>query len=236
MKKTFALCAVLAACATAFAADDAVETESSYSITVDFPYVTKYVFRGVELSRDSLQPSVELASGDFYAGLWNNTPLRNEHDGDASQEIDLYLGYAPQLTENLKGDFGITWYWYPWLDGNGDDNSVEVFAGLNYTLGNFTPSVYLYRDLDLEVTTAQFALGYSIPLKDLGTSFDLSASVGAVLPDEGEDYCYYSFGVNIPYKLSDSVKLNLGVSYTENDLDGGEDPGVWGTVGITASF
>ena len=102
MKKTFALCAALAACATAFAADDAVQTESSYSITVDFPYVTKYVFRGVELSRDSLQPSVELAYGDFYAGVWNNTPLRNEHDGDASQEIDLYLGYAPQLTVPLR--------------------------------------------------------------------------------------------------------------------------------------
>lgn len=232
MKKTIALCAALLVGGTAFAA----EGEASYSVTADFPYVTKYVFRGVELAQDSLQPSVEFTTGDFYAGLWNNSPLQSEHDGKVSKEIDIYVGYTPALTESLKADFGATYYWYPWVDKPIADYSFEISAGLNYTLGNFTPSVYLYRDLKLDVTTAQLGLGYSFPLTSIGTSLDFSASVGAVMPDTGETYCYYSAGVSLPYKLSDQLKLTVGASYTENDLDGGKDPGFWGTIGLTYSF
>ncbi len=231
MKKTIALCAALLAGGAAFA-----QEETSYAVTVDFPYASKYVFRGVQIARDSLQPSVEVSSGDFYVGVWSNVPLRNERDGDASKELDAYVGYTPKLTENLSADLSVTYYWYPWIDHSANDDSLEVAAGLNYTAGNFTPAVYLYRDLDLDTTTVQTSVGYSVPLKDWGTSLDLSATFGAVLPDHGEKYCYYSAGVNMPVKLSDVVKLNFGLSYTENDLDGGKDPGLWGTVGVTARF
>jgi len=235
MKKTIALCAALLACSSAFAADTAVATESSYAVTAEFPYVSKYVFRGVKIARDSFQPSVEVSSGEFYGGIWSNVPLRKEHDGGVSKEIDLYAGYTPKLTENLSADVGLTYYWYPRVDGS-DNDSLEVFGGLNLTLGNFTPSVYLYRDLDLDTTTLQTALGYSVPLKSLGTSLDLNVTFGSVFPDHAEKYCYYSAGVNVPYKLSDAVKLNFGLTYTENDLDHGKDPGLWGTASIAVKF
>ena len=237
MKKTITLCVALFAAGSALTAQEATPTtESAYAVTVDFPFVTKYVFRGVTLSRESLQPSLEVASGDFYAGLWNNTPLHNEHDGDASKELDLYVGWTPKITETLKADIGATYYAYPSIADGLNDDSFEVFVGLNWALGNFTPGVYLFRDIDLNVWTLQASVGYSIPLKTLGTSLDLNATVGAVSPHSGEAYNYYSAGVNLPVKLSDVVKLNFGVIYTENDLDGGKDPGFWGTVGITASF
>lgn len=238
MKKTIVLSAALLVGGSAFAADavPTPTTEASYAVTVDFPYVSKYVFRGVEISRDSLQPSVEISSGDFYAGVWNNTPLRKEHDGDVSKEFDLYAGYTPSLGENLKADIGVTYYLYPFVDEGVNSDSIEAFVGLNLTAGNFTPAVYVYRDLDLDVTAVQGSVGYSLPLPSLGTSLDFSATVGAVFPDHGEKYCYYSGGVNVPYKLSDNVKLNFGLTYTENDLDNGDDPGLWGTVGITAQF
>ena len=238
MKKTIVLSAALLVGGTAFAADAAPTptTEASYAVTVDFPYVSKYVFRGVEISRDSFQPSVEISSGDFYAGVWNNTPFHKEHDGDISKELDFYAGYTPSLGENLKADVGLTYYWYPWADKGLDDNSLEVFGGLNLTAGNFTPAAYVYRDLDLDVTTLQTSVGYSVPLANFGTSLDFNVTFGAVFPDHGETYCYYSGGVNVPYKLSDNMKLNFGLTYTENDLDGGEDPGLWATVGLTAQF
>lgn len=238
MKKTITLCAALLAGGTCVWAQDnaAAVDEPAYAVTVDFPFVSKYVFRGVKLSRESLQPSVEIASGDFYAGLWNNTPLRNEHDGDASKEVDLYAGYTPSITENLKADIGVTYYAYPSIADGLNDDSVEAFVGLNWSVGNFTPAGYLYRDLDLDVWTFQASIGYSIPLTSWGTSLDLNATIGGVSPDHGEEYGYYSAGVNLPVKLSDVVKLNFGLTYTENDLDDGEDPGLWGTVGITASF
>ncbi len=237
MKKTIALCSALLASGAAIAADEAPTpvTESSYVVTLDFPYVTNYVFRGVELARSSLQPSVELAYDAFYVGVWANAPLRNEHDGDASKEFDFYAGWTPKLTDNLSADLGITYYWYPWVDDASDD-SVEVFGGLNLTLGNFTPAVYVYRDLDLEATTVQTSVGYSFPLKEFGTSLDFNATFGAVLPDDGEKYCYYSAGVSLPYKLSDSLKLTLGVTYVENDLDHGDDPEAWALASLTYTF
>ncbi len=232
MKKTIALCAALLVSGAAFAADE----ESTYAITLDFPYVSKYVFRGTQIARDSLQPSVEVSTSGLYLGVWGNVPLRHEDDGGASKELDVYVGYTPKLTENLSADVGVTYYTYPRYDGDGADDSTEVFAGLNLVLGNFTPSGYIYRDIDLDTTTLQSAVGYSFPLKSLGTSLDFNVTFGVVIPDEGETYCYYAAGVNVPYKLSDTVKLNLGLTYTENDLDHGKDPGLWGTAGITASF
>ncbi len=232
MKKTIALCAALLVGGAAFAA----EGESSYAVTLDFPYVSKYVFRGVELADHSIQPSVEVSVGDFYAGVWNNTPLQNEHDGDISKETDIYIGYAPALTESLTADFGATYFWYPAVGPALDDYSFEISAGVTWSVKGFTPSLYLYRDLHLDVTTIQTGVGYSIPLASLGTSLDLNATFGAVQPDDGEDYCYYSVGVSVPYKLSDKFTLNVGASYVENDLDNGDDPGFWGTIGVTYSF
>lgn len=244
MKKTITLCAALLAGGTSLWAQEnaSAADESAYAITVDFPFVSKYVFRGVQLSRESLQPSVEITSGAFYAGLWNNTPLRNERDGDASKEIDLYAGYTPAITENLTADIGATYYAYPSIDEGMNDDSFEVYAGLNWALGNFTPAGYVYRDLDLDVWAVQGSIGYSIPLTSLGTSLDLNLTVGGVFPDHAEKYAFYSVGVNLPVKLSDVVKLNFGLTYSENDLDrkvgttAWKDPGLWGTVGITAKF
>ena len=238
MKKTIILCAALLGGGTALTAQDAAPavSESSYAVTVDFPYVTKYVFRGLQIARDSFQPSVEIAAGDFYAGVWNNTPLRSEHDGNISKEIDLYVGWTPALTESLKADFGATIYWYPRVNSYLASDSFEMFAGLNWTTGNFTPAAYVYRDFNLHAWTVQGSIGYSVPLTGLGTSLDLNATVGTVSPDDGDSYEYFSVGMNMPVKLSDMVKLNFGVTYTANNIDGGEDPGLWGTAGVTASF
>lgn len=238
MKKTIALCATLLVGSASLLAENTASAvkESPYAVTVDFPYVSKYVFRGIQVARDSIQPSVEIAAGDVYAGVWNNTPLRNEHDDNISKELDFYLGYTPKLTENLKADIGLTYYWYPSVSKSYSDHSFEVFAGVNWTLGNFTPSLYVYRDLNLDTTTGQAALGYSIPLKSWGTSLDLNATVGIVSPDHGSAYDYYSVGATVPVKLSDAVKLSFGLNYTVNDIAGAKDPGLWGTAGVTVSF
>ena len=230
MKKTFALCVALLACGSAFA-----QEESETAVTMELPYVTKYVFRGLQIAKDSFQPSVEVTSGSVYGGVWSSIPLHDRRDKE-TQEIDLYAAYAPKLTDKLSADIGITYYYYPRVDRPDANDSLELFAGLNATLGNFTPAAYIYRDLVLDTTTLQTSIGYSVPLKGLGTSLDLSVTFGSVIPDHDERYCYYSAGVNVPYKLSDRVKLNVGVTYTENDLDYEKDPGLWGTASIAISF
>jgi len=231
MKKTIALCTALLACGSAFA-----QEESEYAVTMDMPVVTKYVFRGVQIAKSSFQPSVQLTSGNLYGGVWSSVPLRNKHEEIASTEVDLNVGYMAKLTEKLTADIGVNGYFYPNKSHDDGDYSVESFVGLNLELGNFTPKVYVYRDFNLDNYTVQGSLGYSVPLKKFGTSLDFSVTAGSVFQDDGEDYNYCGVGVNVPYKLSDRVKLNVGLSYTANDLKGVDDPGLWGSASIGITF
>src|SRR5882724_4464356 len=52
------------------------EPRSDYSITSDFTYTSKYVFRGVQQARASFQPSLEFATGGWNAGVWTNQPIK----------------------------------------------------------------------------------------------------------------------------------------------------------------
>lgn len=230
MKKTFVLLSALIGGACAIAAEDSA---SSYSVTVDFPFVSKYVFRGVEFNKEALQPSVEATFGNAYAGLWTNIPLKDSEK--TSRELDLYAGYNVVINESTKLDFGATYYHYPEIDG-GDDHSFEGYIGANFTFGAFTPSIYVYRDFDLETWTAQGSVGYSVPVPDMGTSLDFTFALGKITPDDGESLAYYSIGVNVPFKVTEKLKINAGVSYTQNDSNVLKDPGVWYTLGGTYAF
>ena len=112
----------------------------------------------------------------------------------------------------------------------------DVREHTRWTLGGFTPSTYAYYDFKLKAWTFQGSLGYSVPLKDIGTSLDLNGTIGTVQTDGGDDYSYYSVGVTVPFKLSETAKFNLGVTYTTNNLAGAKDPGLWFTAGLTVGF
>ncbi|MFZ5494547.1 MAG: TorF family putative porin [Verrucomicrobiota bacterium] len=229
MKKTVILAALLTS--ASLSADEAAPA-SSYSITVDVPYTTKYVFRGVSYADDAMQPSVKLTVGDFYAGIWGSAPL----DKGFELEIDYYLGYGVKLNDTWSLDLGATLYSYPGLNGAGvDKTTFEPYAGFNGSFGGVTSGTYFYYDTTLDVFTAQQSFGYSIPI-DEKTSLNFAATLGHANPDAGSDYTYYGAGLTLPYKLSDQATLTLGAQYASHDLDGVEDDHFWGTVGITYTF
>jgi uncharacterized protein (TIGR02001 family) len=235
MKKTLPLIAALLTSGLAALSAQA----GDYSVTVDFPYATKYVFRGQEIARSALQPSVEVTANSFYAGVWTNTPLVDPHDptGAARQELDLYGGYNLKLSDSLKLETGLTFYYYPQAVARlTREHTTEASLGLNWTVGGFTPAVFAYYDFSLKNWTVQGSLGYSVPLKNLGASLDLNSAVGYVDPDVGASYTYYSLGLSVPVKLSDAIKFSVGVSYTGNDLKGLKNPGFLGTAGFTLSL
>lgn len=230
MKKTALILAALLAGATIHA-DDAAPA-SSYSVTVDFPYTTKYVFRGIAYADDALQPSVKLTAGDFYAGVWMSAPL----DKGFELEIDYYAGYGVKLNDRWSLDVGATLYSYPGLNGAGvDKTTFEPYAGFNGTIGGVTTATYFYYDTTLDVFTAQETIGYSIPV-DEKTSVNFSATIGHADPDSGSGYTYYGAGFTVPYKLSDKATVTLGAQYATHNLDGVEDNHLWGTLGVTYVF
>lgn len=226
--KKYAL--ILAALVTG-ASMQAQEPASSYSVTVDFPYASKYVFRGLEVAEGSFQPSVKVTSGNLYAGLWTNQPLTNNTDN----EVDLYAGYTFKLNSTWSLDGGVTYYYYPEADlGSGDiENSTEAYVGINGAIAGVTVGAYLYRDFNLNLYTAQGNFGYSVPLSDTA-SLNLSANVGRVT--NNGSYTYYGAGAQIPFKLNKATTFTVGANYATHNIDFEEDDLFWFNTGITVSF
>lgn len=229
MKKTALLLAALLTTGASLSADDAATP--SYSITADFPYATRYVFRGLQYAEGAFQPSIKVTSGDFYAGVWASAPV----DKGYELEIDYYAGYGFKLQNGWSLDTGLTLYTYPGLNGGGDKATWEPYLGLNGSFGAVTSATYAYYDLTLDVFTLQQTLGYSIPINDK-TSLNWSATLGRAEPDAGSGYTYYGLGLAVPYKLSDKATVTVGAQYASHDLDWADDNHLWGTLGFTYTF
>lgn len=229
MKKTAFILAALLAGASIRADDSAA---SSYSVTADFTYVSKYVFRGYELAEGAFQPSFKFTAGDVYLGIWTSLPVDDGYEA----EVDYYAGYGFALSDAWNLDVGVTAYHYPGLDTPGADKTTfEGYAGVTGSIESVTLGLYVYNDFTLETVTFQGNVGYSIPLGEK-TSLNLSASLGTVSPDASDSYTYYGFGAQLPFKLSDAATLTVGGNWASHDLDGEDDNHAWASVGFSYAF
>lgn len=231
MKKTILALAALAAGASAYAQETA---QSALAVTLDVTYVNKYVFRGLELADNSIQPSVEASYGDFYAGIWHSSEI-NASSG--LTETDFYAGYNLAINETFAADVGVTRYTY---NGSGTSqfNSTEVYAGLKADLFELSPSVYYYHDFDNEVSSYIASIGHSIAISQVGVSLDLSATYGWIqIPGgNGSDYSYWGVGVALPYSLSETATLTAAVNYTCADRKVLEQDQVVFSLGLAVGF
>lgn len=232
MKKIALLASILALGSALLSAADA--QKSSFSVTAAFPYVSKYVFRGQQLAKDSIQPSVEATYTDFYGGVWTNQPVTGHQDN----EFDFYAGYKTALNDKWNVDFGLTMYYYPDAKtGNGvHRDTYENYLGITGNTKGLTHGVYVYYDYTLKNTTVQGQLGYSFPIPDFGASLDLTTNIGHVYADKGDDYTYWNVGLTVPYKISEKASVYAGVSYTNSDIDTIKRDLVWYQVGVTIGF
>jgi uncharacterized protein (TIGR02001 family) len=231
MKKIILAVAALAAGVSASAQD---ASNASLAVSLDITYVSDYVFRGTKLADASIQPSVEVAYGDFYAGVWYSDAI-SENNATAlfDSEADLYVGYTRPLTEIFSADLGVTRYTY---NGGSQGDTTEAFAGIKTNLF-LSPSVYYYYDFDLEVSSYIGSIGYKLPIPKLGVSLDFSALLGYIqIP--GNDYTYWGAGVALPYQMSDTAKLTAAVNYTsvdDNNLNPDQDQVVF-SLGLSVGF
>ena len=205
----------------------------AYSVMTDFTYTTKYVFRGLQATKGAFQPSVKLAAGDFYAGIWASAPVNRGYE----LEIDYNAGYGLKMSDTWSIDSGLTVYTYPGLDtrGGADKATVEPFVGLNGTFGALTTGTYAYYDLTLKAFTLQEALGYGVAVSD-NISANIGATAGHVSPDAGNGYTYYGVGVTLPWKLSERATFTAGLQYASHNLSGVADHHIWATAGFTYIF
>lgn len=231
MKKIYLLIAALAFGTALNAADT---PKSSFSVTADFPYTTNYVFRGQELAKDSVQPSVQVSYTDFYAGIWMNQPLKSGVDN----EIDYNFGYKYSMNDQWNIDSGLSIYTYPQTVSTPGFHraTYEGYMGFVGTIKGITTGVYAYYDFTLKNTTMQAQVGYSIPLQKAGVSLDFAANVGRVFADLGDCYNYVGVGLNIPYQISEKATIYAGATYNNHDVKGLVRDIVAFKMGLTLAF
>ncbi len=153
--------------------------------------LSKYVWRGFELSRDSLvlQPSVTVSYNGFSANLWSNIDT-DTYSGSTNNwtETDMTLSYSRSLgMVDLTGG-----YIYYGLDNADDTQEVYLSAALNTLL---TPTLSIYRDIDhLPGWYVTLGISHSIPVKD-DISLDLGAQIGYLSADDASSYGEVENGV-----------------------------------------
>src|SRR5688572_18509769 len=220
--------AVFAGTASFAQAAAAAPAAPTVTVTANAAVVSLYMFRGLRLSDGGLQPSVEVATGNLVLGAWANVPFDAEKVPDSSDpEIDLYGSYTFALEEGITLAPGFTSYHFPRAptDAGFYRSTFEPNIALSWTMADgvkITPKVYY--DLVLKGPTYEVTAFYALPLKEIGSELDFTATYGGyewreaandASPDVKATGQYWLFGVAAPFQLTPKSKLTIGIAYTE---------------------
>lgn len=183
----FCILTILFSVTPVFAEEDRPEADLSVSM------VSQYIWRGQELSRDSLvfQPSATFSYKGFSANLWLNfdTDPFDKSSVDNLNEVDHTISYGHEFGK-FSAEIGYIYYSLP-----GFDDSQEVFvSGLFDTF--LAPCITVYQEFaHYNHTYITLGVSHSIELPksmslDLGLqgSYLVSQDKGAYPdPDDSND-------------------------------------------------
>lgn len=224
-----------------FAAAPALAQDETPVVTVtgNAAIVSDYRFRGVGLSGGDLaiQGGIALNTAPgFYVGAWASSMEDTAQYGEV--ELDVYGGWAGEVTDGLGVDVGVTYYAYPSNDFGAPDADVWEFYGkVKPAIGplSTTLAVYYSPDQDSLGGGDNLYLSADAGLGIPSTPFTLSAHVGYT---DGF-LTYTADGDAFDYSIGASAtvlgNLTLGVSYVGVDgpsIDGVTDDTVVGTLSV----
>ena len=121
------------------------EDEAKPSASADVGVFSQYIWRGYELSKDSIviQPSATVSYKDVSFNLWGNldTDLYTDPNGESQfTETDMTLSYDKSFGMVSLG----AGYIYYGLDGMDDSQEIYLSIGLDTLL---SPSLTVYREV-----------------------------------------------------------------------------------------
>jgi uncharacterized protein (TIGR02001 family) len=219
------------------------ETTPDVTITGNVSGVTDYRFRGVGLSGGdmAIQGGLTLNSKPgVYFGLWSSSLEDSPVYGEV--ELDIYAGWAGNISEGIGADVGVTYYAYPSKDaGAGPSDVWEFYGKLKPTLGpvGLTFAVYYSPDQDSLGGGDNLYLaadaGIGIPNTPLTISAHAGYTDGFLTYTADGDAFDYSLGASVTVLGG----LSLGVAYVGVDGPGGAawdgitDDTVVGTLGFS---
>lgn len=224
----------LAMAAPAFAADE----ESAFSGSLDF--VSDYTFRGI--SQTNEDPALQLGldygfDGGFYVGAWGSNVDFVPGDG-ADFELDLYLGWAGDITESVAIDLQLVRYIYPGTS-SGVDYDYNEFIGVlslaevvDFTLG------YSNDALASDEDGIYYAVSGSYGLPWWELSLDLSLGYYDLDDVAGDSYTDYSVGLSreFGYVNASFTYVNTDSNAVIDDFFGADNAGSRVVFGLSYGF
>lgn len=236
----------------------AMAEEEAPSADASVGFYSKYIWRGYELSEDSMviQPSLTVSYKGFSANLWASmdTDLYGE-DTHKWVETDYTLSYDGSA--GIVG-YGVGWIYYA-INADGDSDTQEFYGTLSLDVP-LSPSLTFYYDTDNFQGDwyASLGIGHSFALAET-VSLDLGASVGYYFINDGngpgDDYSEFhdgilsaalSFPVGEYVTITPELYWSFPLSSEAEDFyvaanfdaaDGGDDDNyVYGGVSVSFAF
>jgi len=175
-------------------------------------YFTKYVWRGQNISDDSvLQPSIYVAKSGITGTVWGNMDLTgvNDRNGEFS-ELDYTLDYTakvPTMTD-IYISAGAIYYRFP---GGSSKPTTEVYGGIRFTGCPLTPALKIFRDIDqVDGAYIQTSIGHTIEkIGQFGDGCYCGVQVGAAIGYGNSAYNAGYFGTR--KGRSNDLTLGLGI-------------------------
>lgn len=241
------LAAATALAGAAFVSTPALAQDADlggWTVSGNAAIVTDYRFRGVSLSGGdpAVQGGIDLGhESGFYVGTWGSSI-----DGGAygTVELDLYGGYATEITPGIEIDVGLLYYMYPNGTPGVDLDYFEPYASISTTLGPVgatlgaayaweqdslggDDNLYVYTDFEIGVPTTPLTLTAHLGYTDGVLAPPLLSGLSA--DDSGFDW---SVGVSATLLGA----LSLGVAYVDTEgpsVDGFTDDAIVGTLSVS---
>jgi uncharacterized protein (TIGR02001 family) len=196
------------------------------SVVLTPSLVSQYMFRGQRLGGLSFEPSVEVDYDNIALGVWSNFPVESKVVGVSDPEFDFYGSYTTTINAQSSVVLGFTYYYYPSAFTNAGSyrSTFEPSIAFNYTVAGIKLTPKVYYDFVLDGPTYELTAAYALPLKEIGTELDFTATGGTyIIRDALKDSSpkakawgdYWLVGVSAPYQLTKDSKLSIGVAYTK---------------------
>lgn len=212
--------------ATPAMAQDEEETPI-VTVTGNVALVSDYRFRGIGLSGGdpAIQGGITLNTAPgFYVGTWASSLEDTASYGE--MELDVFAGWAGEVTDGVGIDVGATYYLYPTNDVDPAD-VFELYAKVKPTVGP------LALTLGVAYAPSQDSLDFGAGLPDDNLYLSADASIGipstpvtvtghigytdgAMTYTDNSKAWDYSIGAS----LTVLGNVSLGVSYVGVEADG----------------
>ncbi len=231
LKKDMAAFLVATCTLAAFGLKPVCANEERPSADFSVSALSAYIWRGQELSRDSIviQPSMTVGYSGFSANLWGNldtepyTSSDEEDDSSNWNETDLTLSYGRRFGP-VGAELG---YIYYALDGIDDSQEVFLNLGLDTLLA---PTLTVNKEFDhYPHWYILFDVSHAFEITDT-VSLELSASASYLESDDesaypeidngepsGKKFSNFhdgTIGASLPISVSEYVSVTPTIAYT----------------------